>query len=452
MAPPSEHTRTPREALHALVLALFTAEEFRRWLRLGPDADVVPELPGESAADAAVIDKALGALERRGGIDAAFFARMATERERRRDAITVVAALWGAPERAPADSLRSAAHGASPEPGAGLTFAPTVMDVERPAQATDEVSATPTARSRPSRRVMLQAGGGALLAGLVAVSLYMVLSGSDGDGKNGGVEDGSTISAGQPNEMKKTELPEVPTPAPMKCDEDTKFEGTACVPRCPAGTRFIPGTGEYVFIANKERRNIDAFCLDITEVTVAAFRAKATPESYEKSKRGEYSQFDKYCNARRKDREDHPMNCVDWEQASAHCVSIGGRLPTEWEWEWAARGRDEGRKYPWGSEAPDCNRAIFSQGSVSGCEEDRTWAVGSLKGEHSDSRDGLHDMSGNVWEWTDSMYSGDRVRRVLRGGCWDNSAVSSLLASRRQQGSPSERSFGTGFRCARTIL
>ena len=62
MPPPSEHTGTPMGALHTLVLVLFTAEEFRRWLRFGPDADIVPELPGEMAAEATVIDKALALM------------------------------------------------------------------------------------------------------------------------------------------------------------------------------------------------------------------------------------------------------------------------------------------------------------------------------------------------------------------------------------------------------
>jgi len=287
---------------------------------------------------------------------------------------------------------------------------------------------------------MLQAGG-VLLAGLGAMGLYQVLVGGSGGPP---VEAAPGTTAGQPEEPKKTG----PTPTPVQCDDGLKPEGTTCVPRCPDGTKFIKGTGEYEFIGEKERRNIDDFCLDVTEVTVAAFRKKASPESFEKSK------TDKYCNARYKDREDHPMNCVDWEQASAHCQSIGGRLPTEWEWEWAARGRDEGREYPWGSEAPDCKRAIFSPGSVDDCEKDQTWPVGSLKGEFSDSRDGLQDMSGNVWEWTSSMYGGNGALRVLRGGSWLGVDAGSLRASFRFGLTPTNRYGygGTGCRCARTVL
>ncbi len=98
-----EQASTPIGALHTLVLDLFTAEEFRRWLGLGPDADILAELPGESAPDAAVIEKALGALKRRGQIDAAFFTRMKSERARKNDAIAAVEALWCESGRPPAD-------------------------------------------------------------------------------------------------------------------------------------------------------------------------------------------------------------------------------------------------------------------------------------------------------------------------------------------------------------
>lgn len=92
--PASHRLTTAIGALHALVLDLFTAEEFRRWLRLGPDVDILPEIPGEAAADASVIEKALGVLARHGRIDRAFFTRMTAARERKGAAIAEVATLW----------------------------------------------------------------------------------------------------------------------------------------------------------------------------------------------------------------------------------------------------------------------------------------------------------------------------------------------------------------------
>lgn len=120
MPPPSEQTSTPLGALHTLIVDLFGAEEFRRWLRHGPDADIVPELPGELAADAVVVDKALEALGRRGRIDTAFFARLTAARPRKSDAIAAVAVLWGEPSRAPAEPSSNATWR---DPGALLSAA-----------------------------------------------------------------------------------------------------------------------------------------------------------------------------------------------------------------------------------------------------------------------------------------------------------------------------------------
>lgn len=101
MSSSSEAADTPMKALHNLVLELFTAEEFRRWLNHGPDADILPEIPSESATDATLVDKALGALVRRRRIDAAFFARMTADRRRQSAQIADVAALWPADDGTP---------------------------------------------------------------------------------------------------------------------------------------------------------------------------------------------------------------------------------------------------------------------------------------------------------------------------------------------------------------
>ena len=252
--------------------------------------------------------------------------------------------------------------------------------------------------------------------------------------------------------------PPEPVPAIATCDrEGYRLEGLYYVPCCPEDMRFIKGTGEHDFFSNGARREIADFCLDTTEVTVAAFRAKASAETLKRSKmvfyshenRTAYSEDDKFCNARYSNRDSHPINCVDWAQASTHCLSIGKRLPTEWEWEWAARGRDEARKYPWGDAVPDCSRAIFSPGDIDGCGKNRTWSVSSLKIDFSGSRDGVQDMSGNVDEWTDSLYNGSSVRRPLRGGRYLDDEASDLRVSARHPDWSRDRNSFTGFRCAR---
>ncbi|MBI3245402.1 MAG: SUMF1/EgtB/PvdO family nonheme iron enzyme [Deltaproteobacteria bacterium] len=132
---------------------------------------------------------------------------------------------------------------------------------------------------------------------------------------------------------------------------------------------------------------LDAFAIDIYEVTVAAYRqcveaGKCTAPNTGGS-----------CNWNTSDRAQHPINCVDWSQANAYCRWAGKRLPTEAEWEKAARGTDR-RVYPWGN-AWDATKAnVSTNGTV---------AVGSYPAGKSPY--GALDMSGNVWEWTADWYA-----------------------------------------------
>ena len=103
------------------------------------------------------------------------------------------------------------------------------------------------------------------------------------------------------------------------------------------------------------------------------------------------------------EREDHPVNCMEWRMAKEHCqVWMGGDLPTEWQWEKAARGTDA-RHFPWGSELPSCERC-----NVNSCSSPEsewfTWPAGYLESTAGDSPYGLKDMCGNVQETTRSSF------------------------------------------------
>ena len=157
-----------------------------------------------------------------------------------------------------------------------------------------------------------------------------------------------------------------------------------------------------------------------------------------------------------------PAVCVDWNQARAFCRWAGGRLPSEAEWEYAARSGGKNIQYPWGNQKATCSRAVMLDGSGNGCGKDRTWPVCSKPA--GNTAQGLCDMAGNVYEWMEDRWhgsytgapkngrawtAGTNKRRVLRGGSW-NSHVDYVRAANRFNITPAVRDHYLGFRCART--
>jgi serine/threonine-protein kinase len=141
-----------------------------------------------------------------------------------------------------------------------------------------------------------------------------------------------------------------------------------------------------------------------------------------------------------------PITDVNWSEARAFCAFAGGRLPTEDEWEKAARGGD-GREYPWGKEL-ECALANWgnfeNEGPCAGKNPGKPVDVGSYP--QGASPYGVLDMAGNVWEWVADKYDRDPSRRVVRGGSCCSYFVEPRAANRNAW-DPSHRDGDLGFRC-----
>jgi serine/threonine-protein kinase len=163
------------------------------------------------------------------------------------------------------------------------------------------------------------------------------------------------------------------------------------------------------------------------------------------------------CNEPRK-ASDHPINCVDYESAAAFCRFKGRRLPTEAEWELAARGT-AGRAFPWGPEPPDCQRACLDKNAS--CRPAGEGVVTCGVNKHAADRtpEGIADLGGNVSEWVadgfatqipggrDPVGNASSMLRVVRGGNFVDGADRARAGWRG--GLPAGTALATvGFRCA----
>jgi eukaryotic-like serine/threonine-protein kinase len=216
---------------------------------------------------------------------------------------------------------------------------------------------------------------------------------------------------------------------------------------------------------------LDAFWIDRTEVTNVQYAQFLNALGTHTGACGgqdcaETKREDKYSHILRSSQDgrylvesgfkDHPVTQVSWYGAQAYCTWVGVRLPTEAEWEKAARGAD-GRSYPWGNDPPDCDKTQY--GDCSGMTE----PVGSKPSGASPY--GVLDMAGNVWEWVadwyDSAYYGSSParnppgpdsgeRKTFRGGSWGY-LPTFIRTTDRARNRPTYAGFNVGFRCAATM-
>lgn len=211
-------------------------------------------------------------------------------------------------------------------------------------------------------------------------------------------------------------------------------------------------------LASGEVAHVEAFSLDRLEVTVEDFAQCVSSEGCPPPAPPEGA--DAQCNWGRADRTKHPMNCIDQSLAQTYCRWLKKRLPTEWEWEWAARGQTRGTAFPWGNEAPDAQLCWKQAGTCAV----GTHPTGAAPG-------GLEDLAGNVAEWTSwqprpapAPTSDDAPREdgprvvyyddaelgatLARGGGWSSAGEADVRADAHPV-DPVAAGSAIGFRCAR---
>ena len=197
---------------------------------------------------------------------------------------------------------------------------------------------------------------------------------------------------------------------------------------------------------------LSGFWLGQSEVTEQDYRSwlKAS-----KSKVGKPARSDtRYCNYGKSDRGRDPINCLQWSEAQQYCAEryVGGRLPTEAEWEFAARGKsptpDAGRKYPWPTANAEPDKQLCWKRYQSASEGDGTCPVGSYPSGNTPAPHEIADLAGNVWEWVGDCYDKDYYAkseerdptgprpekcsaRVVRGGSWFSRVPSGVRAAYR---------------------
>lgn len=215
------------------------------------------------------------------------------------------------------------------------------------------------------------------------------------------------------------------------------------------GGSFEMGSTELTYAKPVRTVDVDGFYIDKYEVTNGQYRRCVSEGACQfggantSNTRERYYDNPVYTN--------HPVINLNWYEARDYCKWVGGDLPTEAQWEKAARGTD-GRRYPWGDFEPNKSKANYNQ------NEGDTMPVGSYS--QNVSPYGAMDMAGNVWEWTldwyADSYSPDDTDnptgptagqfRTIRGGCWYYEATF-IRSAHRSKHNPLYRYYNVGFRC-----
>ncbi len=218
----------------------------------------------------------------------------------------------------------------------------------------------------------------------------------------------------------------------------------------PAGEFLMGFDGNDIDQRPLHRVYLEAYWIDQTEVTNKQYLTCVEDGGCQPPDGAQYYRDETI--------SDHPIVYVSWFDARDFCSWAGKRLPTEAEWEKAARGTDA-RNYPWGDTPPNKNLVNYFD------HVHQTTPVGSYPAGASPY--GVLDMGGNVWEWVNDWYATDYYqtsnrknppgpktgdRKVLRGGSWFSLLDAAVSTHIRKKRAPEIRDYGTGFRCAVSVV
>jgi iron(II)-dependent oxidoreductase len=299
---------------------------------------------------------------------------------------------------------------------------------------------TPPARRR--RRVLGALVVMGALAGLAAAAAVMLRAGRPAEGPPGAASESSPSAHAESDDPVPTSTDSSSRAASLPPEMVVVPEGDypiGCDPRANRNCFDDEKPGHVV--------HLRGFSLMRFEVTVEQYGQCVAAGVCPRPGHGDG------CNGKGAGANGLPARCIDWEGAQAYCAERHMRLPTELEWEAAARGTDR-RSFPWGEEAPSCERAVISGEGKGGCGSGGPMAPGSRPLDRSWA--GAFDLGGNVREWTSSDYAAypggnaesDTKGKVNRGGSWTMKPGEVDASYTRNVDPPEDARPDLGFRCA----
>ncbi|MBK9263910.1 MAG: SUMF1/EgtB/PvdO family nonheme iron enzyme [Polyangiaceae bacterium] len=344
------------------------------------------------------------------------------------------------------------------KPAAGSS---TVKDAPAGATVRTDVGASVTVTGKPQSSSKLGIAIGAALAVAALIGIAVVATGKKDEDSS---KDPPVIAIG--NEATKPSANAAAPTAASLVPADMKLRpGMVELPGASFALGEDPGKSE----------TLAPFFVDSTEVTVEAYRKcvaagactkAASTIEWAGASAATQQEWSKLCNSGQSNRENHPVNCVTWNQAADYCKFADKRLPTDAEWEYAARG-SEGRAFPWGSNpvtaqhANLCDKKCADFASKLGINwaafdgddgYEGTAPVGSFPTGATSA--GVQDLHGNVAEWTSTELcktGGDCGEYVVRGGGCQTERTENVTMMTRATKKNDFKSMNIGFRCAVSV-